>query len=709
MGDDESDSTTWDFGGEETQIFDSPNSSFGNKFNDDDADPLDTLQSTLPFEDTVRCEDELETQVMDLEGETQLFNIAGETQVVNFDDDIEEMDFADTIENNETQLFNDCDTEEVADTDNEGTEVLGVSDEETDDDSANRLGKNDRKENESETNCGTSEQRTSGGGSKTFTSIRAASLRASGLAALKKASQESQSPSSLKLSSEPDIEHQRAPFEKHDNLIDQPGNGSKSGFGRSTARKLFSDDALDNLNNDIALGGLSYIDSQEPGDASQANALDFVDNFLKVNIESGEKCDTNKSTGGKSKPVLTAKGTRVFAKSASLISAVDKRSVFYFDDNLEDDGETEFFKKKKEVFFGSGSRKAKSSISSGKGRKVGKPRRKNMTGLVSSDSKVVLGDHKSSDKPQKSLGTHIKDLTLRKNLINELDEQSTDIPLPSGKDIQGKTEARFDTQMAAEAMEDLCTINTRAPNQATRTTRSKSKSKLTDDQPKEVKKGTKSTAKRKVVNNESKNLDKVSSEVDKRKGRLSLKRRAVVAPETNLDQTSVKKQCIQNVTPVARRTRKSIVKEPNKVETAPSCPTEKISIPTGFHPKGKRSSPKSSSTRLTRSKAAISSKQEKGSLKERCEPPSSTCTTPVNRATPLKESSPVCMGDEYLKQSWRKSRIRASLIQEVRSLSPVGTSIVSPNKDTRERRDISLIRVVFSRHLDGDIIKQQKK
>nr|GEY69499.1 hypothetical protein [Tanacetum cinerariifolium] len=58
MGGDESDSTTWDFDGEETQIFDSPNSSFGNKFNGDDADPLDTLQSTLPFEETVRCEDE---------------------------------------------------------------------------------------------------------------------------------------------------------------------------------------------------------------------------------------------------------------------------------------------------------------------------------------------------------------------------------------------------------------------------------------------------------------------------------------------------------------------------------------------------------------------------------------------------------------------------------------------------------------------------
>nr|GEY14141.1 reverse transcriptase domain-containing protein [Tanacetum cinerariifolium] len=111
-------------------------------------------------------------------------NIKGETQVVNFEYDIEKMAFADTIENNETQLHNDYDTEEVLDTHNERTKVLSVSD----DDSLNRLCQNAKKENLSKTNCGTSEQRTS----------------------------------------EPDIEHQRVLFEKHDELIDPPGNGSSS-------------------------------------------------------------------------------------------------------------------------------------------------------------------------------------------------------------------------------------------------------------------------------------------------------------------------------------------------------------------------------------------------------------------------------------------------------------------------------------------------
>nr|GEY63455.1 hypothetical protein [Tanacetum cinerariifolium] len=44
----------------------------GIKFNSDDDDPLYTLQSTLLFEDTMRCEYGLVTRVMYLEGETQL-------------------------------------------------------------------------------------------------------------------------------------------------------------------------------------------------------------------------------------------------------------------------------------------------------------------------------------------------------------------------------------------------------------------------------------------------------------------------------------------------------------------------------------------------------------------------------------------------------------------------------------------------------------
>ncbi|GKG25699.1 hypothetical protein Tco_0398845, partial [Tanacetum coccineum] len=66
----------------------------------------------------MRCEDVLATQV--------ICNLAGEIQVVNFDDDIEEMDFADIIEHGYIMIV--ILKKLQIDTDNEGTEVLGVSD-----------------------------------------------------------------------------------------------------------------------------------------------------------------------------------------------------------------------------------------------------------------------------------------------------------------------------------------------------------------------------------------------------------------------------------------------------------------------------------------------------------------------------------------------------------------------------------------------------
>ncbi|KAK9065584.1 hypothetical protein SSX86_014985 [Deinandra increscens subsp. villosa] len=799
MGDDDdndndksndSDSSTWDFGGEETQIFDSQlcesPSSFGKlgfkesvpvyeqsicimfslvlyfydrfvsvelgNICDDDTEQLHIVQNTIHFDETVMCEDELATQVMDPDGETLVMDPDGETQLVNIDAEIEVMDMFDSVERNETQLFDGYETEEVVGSDHEGTEIVDDSDEFSDGDSGRgecgnsayveqteniRQFEEDIEDYKSKTDCGRSGHHTSGRSSlKTFTSIRAASMRAAGLAALNKASKRSKSPCPTS-NSEPDIEHRRILFEKgqsHDvekanQLTDGQESGNRCGFGRSIARKLFDEDtpvdtteandkfdlggAANSPILDTELVGLSYIDSQEPGDASQANALDFVDNFLKVNIECDDDFSIRRSTGGKSKPVLNAKGAQTFAKSANLINAVDKIQTFCWDNNLEDEGGGEFYRKKKEIFFASGSRKLKSTVPSRSGRRFGQ-----------SDLKLVSGKNKEKDKSKKSLGTVIKDLTLRKNLIKELDKQSTD--LPSGRDIQEMTEDRFDTQMAAEAMEDLCfglqetgpdstKINAGCSHmqkgshkgqplpvsdEGVRTTRSKSK--MSGDQSKKVKRA-KASAKKSEI------FDNMASDVAKGTGKTTLKRNefnTVNAPVASVDQMSVKKQRIQNTIPVARRTRQPIKdNEPNK----------EIDILPGFCPKGKRTSRRLSSTReeagtqsisrLTRSKAATSTEQENVLIKERFEQNLSVCTTPVSRGTPIKDASPICMGDEYIKRSSR----RPSLIQELNDLFSTDSLIRTPSKDTRQRRDVSLIRVLFSRHLDGDIIKQQKK
>ncbi|CAH1423881.1 unnamed protein product [Lactuca virosa] len=695
MGDDakadskssESDSSTWDFGGEETQIvdtqcFDSPTSSPGNKCNGDYTEQMHILQSTIPFDDTAVLEDDFATQLMDPDGETQVVNFYDDTQVVNLETEIEEMDILDSLERNATQLFNDSDTEELVGTDLEDTEKIEVVDD-SDEDSSRRECKHT--------------QHTSGGNFRNFTSIRAASMRASGLAARNKASQRNK-------------------------LNDQPETGSRCGFGRSTARKLFAEETLPetkegndnidlcgkaNLPLETDLAGLNYLDSQEPGEASQQNALDFVDNFLKVNIECSDKPDTNKSSERKSKPVLSAKGIQTLAKSSNLINAVGEIEIFEWDNTREDEAGGEFIKRKREALFAYGGRKLKSSSFSKGGRKLEESKGKKqmhsraiVSGLASSDSKLVLTNRKLTG-------------------------------------VQETTDVRFDTQMAAEAMEDLSFgLHTtgddstkegengnnmqkgshkshKAPPLTNGVRTRQSKLKRSDENERETHDTVTLKEPKRAKSAAKKN---VSSDIGKR-GKLTLKRKEVDTEEgqlTSVDQIPVKKHCIQTVIPVARRTRQSMRDyKSEKVKDASNNLTEEINI---FHPKGKRTSRKLSSvSRSTRSKAAILNEEGKespgveGSERETIEPIATTCTTPVNHATPLKESSPICMGDEYLKQSWKKSSLRSSIIQEPDSLTPTRVEFTSPMKDLRKRRDLSMIHVLFSRHLDADIVKQQKK
>ena len=89
----------------------------------------------MPFDDTLLVEDDFETQV-NLGGETQVVNLGDETQVVNLGDETQVLDYLDGVENNGTQLlYDDCDTEVVVDTDDEGsgrTEILCDTDEVSD-------------------------------------------------------------------------------------------------------------------------------------------------------------------------------------------------------------------------------------------------------------------------------------------------------------------------------------------------------------------------------------------------------------------------------------------------------------------------------------------------------------------------------------------------------------------------------------------------
>ncbi|KAG4956165.1 hypothetical protein JHK85_042545 [Glycine max] len=78
---------------------------------------------------------------------------------------------------------------------------------------------------------------------------------------------------------------------------------------------------------------------------------------------------------------------------------------------------------------------------------------------------------------------------------------------------------------------------------------------------------------------------------------------------------------------------------------------------------------------------------------------------------PVNDASPICMGDEYYKQSCNRNLSRSckELHREFQSLSDIRPELLTPSKDSRKRRDMTDVRILYSHHLDEDILKHQKK
>ncbi|CAJ1962273.1 unnamed protein product [Sphenostylis stenocarpa] len=105
------------------------------------------------------------------------------------------------------------------------------------------------------------------------------------------------------------------------------------------------------------------------------------------------------------------------------------------------------------------------------------------------------------------------------------------------------------------------------------------------------------------------------------------------------------------------------------------------------------------------------------SLRERAKSSDLASATPSKCKMHVIDASPVCMGDEYYKQSCNRSRSTSCLLnvsrkelhRELQNLSVIRPELLTPSKDSRKRRDMTNVRVLYSRHLDEDIIKHQKK
>lgn len=331
-----------------------------------------------------------------------------------------------------------------------------------------------------------------------FTSIRAASIRASGLAAHARVARRDLSTTSSDKSSleqpfsELDGEHMSKSGKKSDREFIENGYNyeserklNKYKIGSTAARKLFgedqdaeagksetetnqTDDKIDMpelLASEYSSAGLSYANSQEPGELSQARALEVVDRFLDLSfLEDDEGFGKRVHNVEKPKAVSAAKGSRDLAKKSTLQTSIGECGIYDWDDAREDDGGGEFFLKKKELFFENEGpklrcltepRKSK-SVRDSVDKKEKQGTETKLGDLVYSDSGLL---HKAGSK-QKSL--HSGEEVPQKNLIKNLDEQLHEVSGPeltdngADNDISDMRNIGPDTQMAAEAMGDLC-------------------------------------------------------------------------------------------------------------------------------------------------------------------------------------------------------------------------------------------------------------
>ncbi|CAL9064945.1 unnamed protein product [Musa banksii] len=228
------------------------------------------------------------------------------------------------------------------------------------------------------------------------------------------------------------------------------------------------------LTTDYALAGLSYIDSQEPSDLSQANALEIVDKFLSISdVGSSQEIIKVETDILKSPLVFATKGVQLLAEKTDCRSPVGKPGIFDWNDSIEDEGGGELFSKRKDSFFerSCGARKTRShppksrlAISGTTRDAVDKSGElgDNLkiydkgTVLVNSDSRLMIPNPVISER------FRISEANIRKNLFKDAKGESKIESLEHQLDateVEGSLDGIHnvvpDTQLAAEALEAL--------------------------------------------------------------------------------------------------------------------------------------------------------------------------------------------------------------------------------------------------------------
>lgn len=238
-------------------------------------------------------------------------------------------------------------------------------------------------------------------------------------------------------------------------------DGSKRKGRCSTAKKLFADATpKNNESKTSCFAGLSYLGSQEPGDLSQANALEVVEGLISINGGVSSQEPTPKKLEKAKPPVSLKMGTLKLAEKVDRCrSSNGKPEIFAWVDSLEDDGGGDFFCKNKDILLHKPAARGKSKYP--RARKCSTkiaPAENKITNsklcgrietLPSSDSRLLKSDVKKS---KRASGNRSK-----KNLLKDLDDQSNAKPMEGHqqKVSVALNDVGQDTQMAVEAIEAL--------------------------------------------------------------------------------------------------------------------------------------------------------------------------------------------------------------------------------------------------------------
>ncbi|KAL6571554.1 hypothetical protein OROHE_003197 [Orobanche hederae] len=776
----------------------------------DENDDFQYFTNTMPVDDAYLFDDAFETQYVDL---------AGETQVVDFVDETQVLDDLDCMKNMPTEFLNDFYTENVAVNKFEGenktqalceTQVLSQDDDSVKIDDSDSVGVENTVDD-----CPLRQGSFSGG----FTSIRAASIRASGLAARERGASLNSGPT---ISDKSSVEQQTCT--KHDREClqnervedtEELRSSSKCQTSSATVRKLFKDDEVgqseteisdtdDNIHraSEICLAGLSYVNSQEPGELSQAHALEVVDKFLDLNVMNfDEGLGTIIKNAEKSKVAVSgAKGSRDLAKRSSVFKNKDGECGIYdWDDNREDDGGGDFFLKKKELFFNNGGpkRRCLTEPRNPNGDKKDQKCTKNKSkDSAYTDSGPMFRKLRAKGKKSLNCGEKLFQKNLTKDIDGQLNEPRL-VGKEKKKDVVDTNDVGPDTQLAAEAMETLCfevhlaDDNGNGPEKTKATTKKESSNKSARSKECSTGKGLSSLG---VVTRQAKQT---------KSARASASNESTLSPKKSdftVSEYQGKKKChlqdhLDFSVPVAHRTRKCTelnrskasdksfdnneatnhvqsarvvrkrtttkdtmvgsngsggvnmnaidnnllekrsrqenlaghqadsqfdngrLKRSRKVAADSSLRTRsgKILLHRNVvHESSSHDAVKKSASDCEKVGTSSSGQRDEKSVSEKLSDltkadnrieasPPAACRTPINNA------SPICMGDEYHKQSCRTKLPRLSLIREINNPVTGSPGLYSGTKESRKRKDITDIRVLFSQHLDEDVVKQQKK